>query len=384
MPRAAAPDRRPLRAPHRRGPSSASARRRPGCPGRSRRPSRASGRPPTRSSSSGTATPASRHGRLGRAGPGAVAGRAAGLPRARPGPGAGARRRGRGASGAQPAVVEAGCSTGDWTARFISPLRSAAGHARAVLRGDDRPARRASCAPGSTPPRTASTPPSSTAAGSATRCSPPAGPATSTGCATRPTTSPTCSQPGENRLEVLLGNGWYRGRLGFQGRRALYGDRLALLAQLEVTTADGIVHVLATDGPWTARDSGVLADDLYDGQRTDLRADRRADATGRRARRRPRPAGRAGRPAGAGRPRCSRRVGSAPRPSGETLVDFGQNLVGWVRLRVRGGARRRRGRGPARRGARGRRARRPPAAHREGHRHLRRWPARTRSCWSRR
>jgi alpha-L-rhamnosidase len=38
-----------------------------------------------------------------------------------------------------------------------------------------------------------------------------------------------------------------------------------------VTTEDGTVHVLATDGSWSARDSGVLADDLYDGQRTDLR-----------------------------------------------------------------------------------------------------------------
>ena len=63
--------------------------------------------------------------------------------------------------------------------------------------------------------------------------------------------------PGANVLDVLLGNGWYRGRLGYPGERALYGDRLALLAQLEVTTADGTVHVLATDGSWTrARERG--------------------------------------------------------------------------------------------------------------------------------
>src|SRR3954469_11947144 len=75
---------------------------------------------------------------------------------------------------------------------------------------------------------------------------------------------------GVNELEVLLGNGWFRGRLGWGHRRALYGDRLALLAQLEVTTADGQVHVLATDQSWTARESGIVTDDLYDGQRTDL------------------------------------------------------------------------------------------------------------------
>ena len=81
---------------------------------------------------------------------------------------------------------------------------------------------------------------------------------------------------------MLLGNGWYRGRLGYTNDRALYGDRLALLAQLEVTTTDGAVHVLATDGTWRARESEILADDLYDGQTTDLRLRDDADADVRR------------------------------------------------------------------------------------------------------
>jgi len=76
---------------------------------------------------------------------------------------------------------------------------------------------------------------------------------------------------GTNTLEVLLGNGWYRGRLGFTNQRALYGHRLALLAQLEVTTTDGAVHVLSSDGTWRSRESDIVADDLYDGQSTDLR-----------------------------------------------------------------------------------------------------------------
>jgi alpha-L-rhamnosidase len=144
---------------------------------------------------------------------------------------------------------------------------------------------------------------------------------------------------GENVLEVLLGNGWYRGRLGFNGERALYGDRLALLAQLEVTTTDGQVHVLATDGTWTARESEVLADDLYDGQRTDLR--RRGPGW--------RPASGAVEVVAGDLTRLVAPEGPPVRvscvlsaekvwtsPSGRTLVDFGQNAVGWVRLRVRG------------------------------------------------
>jgi alpha-L-rhamnosidase len=140
---------------------------------------------------------------------------------------------------------------------------------------------------------------------------------------------------GGNELEVLLGNGWYRGRLGWDGRRGLYGDRLALLAQLEVTTSDGTVHVLGTDSSWTARESGVLLDDLYDGQRTDLR---------------PRTGGRtdAVEVVDADLARLVAPDGPPVRvtqtlpavdvfasPSGATLVDFGQNLVGWVRLQVR-------------------------------------------------
>ena len=146
-------------------------------------------------------------------------------------------------------------------------------------------------------------------------------------------------ESGENSLEVLLGNGWYRGRLGFTGRGAFYGERLALLAQLEVTTDDGAVHVLATDDTWTARESNVLDDDIYDGQRTDLRRNAlghdgdsdAVDIVDADLSRLVAPDGPPVRitevlPA----------VEVITSPSGKTLVDFGQNLVGWVRLTVRG------------------------------------------------
>ncbi len=44
---------------------------------------------------------------------------------------------------------------------------------------------------------------------------------------------------GENTFEAMLGNGWYRGQLTWLKHRDTYGDRLAYLAQLEVTYADG-------------------------------------------------------------------------------------------------------------------------------------------------
>lgn len=142
-------------------------------------------------------------------------------------------------------------------------------------------------------------------------------------------------RPGANQLDFLLGNGWYRGRLGFNGERALYGERLAVLAQLEVTTPDGTVHVLATDGTWTARESQIVADDLYDGQRIDLTRTPTA----------PTPvdvldADLTLLVAPDGPPVRVTDVLPAMEiwasPTGKTLIDFGQNLVGRVRLTVRG------------------------------------------------
>jgi alpha-L-rhamnosidase len=142
-------------------------------------------------------------------------------------------------------------------------------------------------------------------------------------------------RPGTNRLDVLLGNGWYRGRLGFRGNRGLYGDRLALLAQLEVTTADGTVHLLATDESWRAADSGVLADDLYDGQRVDLRAgERRTDTVEVIDADLGLLVAPDGPPVRVTDVLAAQRVWTSP--GGRTLVDFGQNVVGRVRLRVRG------------------------------------------------
>ena len=137
-------------------------------------------------------------------------------------------------------------------------------------------------------------------------------------------------------LAIGLGNGWYRGRLGWSGRRALYGNRLGAIAQLEVEFSDGHRQVVVTDTDWTAAASATVANDLYDGQTIDAR---------RRA------------PAGTSEveaidfdlstltpyvgPPVRRQESLPPQriwtsPAGKTLIDFGQNVVGWVRLRAAG------------------------------------------------
>lgn len=142
---------------------------------------------------------------------------------------------------------------------------------------------------------------------------------------------------GPNFLQALLGNGWYRGKLTWDKGR-YYGERLAYLAQLEVTYADGRVQRVGTDESWQAAESGVLSDDIYDGQTTDLRLGEPVVPWG--------PVDVVERDMAtlfaAEAPPVRALMALAPQerlvsPSGKRIVDFGQNLVGWVRLEIRGG-----------------------------------------------
>ncbi|MEY2426522.1 MAG: alpha-L-rhamnosidase, partial [Actinomycetota bacterium] len=142
-----------------------------------------------------------------------------------------------------------------------------------------------------------------------------------------------------NLIEVALGNGWYRGRLGWSGKRGLYGDRLGLIAQLEITFADGHRQLVVSDDRWSASSSETVANDLYDGQTIDAR---RRGGTGGAARVETLDFD-TGRLTPYIGPPVRRHETLHPEkiwtsPSGRTLVDFGQNLVGWLRLRARGDA----------------------------------------------
>ncbi|WP_328288307.1 alpha-L-rhamnosidase N-terminal domain-containing protein [Streptomyces blattellae] len=77
---------------------------------------------------------------------------------------------------------------------------------------------------------------------------------------------------GENAIGALLGEGWYTGRLGFHGgRRNLYGEQRALLAQLEVTHPDGTTTTVGTDETWRTTTGPVLRSEIYDGEVYDAR-----------------------------------------------------------------------------------------------------------------
>jgi len=75
---------------------------------------------------------------------------------------------------------------------------------------------------------------------------------------------------GGNALGALLGDGWYCGYVGLAAREQ-YGDRPSLLAQLELTYTDGSQETIVTDESWRWQRSPILESDIMMGETYDAR-----------------------------------------------------------------------------------------------------------------
>ena len=152
---------------------------------------------------------------------------------------------------------------------------------------------------------------------------------------------------GDNALGAMLADGWYRGWLGFENNRNTFGKQLALLLELRVTYADGRTTVITSDDHWHAALGPIRMADIYNGETYDARLEQAGwDAAGFDER-----AWRGVRQLEYSKeilvaqfgPFVRRQEELKPRaillsPAGETIYDFGQNMVGWVRLQVQGPA----------------------------------------------
>lgn len=77
-------------------------------------------------------------------------------------------------------------------------------------------------------------------------------------------------QPGENAIGALLGDGWAAGYVGWLHRQN-YVDRPQLLAQIEVTLADGSTQTIVSDGTWVYQFGAITHSDLIMGEAYDAR-----------------------------------------------------------------------------------------------------------------
>jgi alpha-L-rhamnosidase len=149
----------------------------------------------------------------------------------------------------------------------------------------------------------------------------------------------------KNAIGAIVGDGWYRGYIGFSGQRAYYGDKLGLLVQLKINYADGTSERIVTNENWKATTGPILKSDIYNGESYDARLEMPGWA-------------KAGFSAKGWKKAAvldhSKEILIAPQgvpvkavekikpiklittPKGEMVFDLGQNIVGRVRLKVAG------------------------------------------------
>lgn len=152
-------------------------------------------------------------------------------------------------------------------------------------------------------------------------------------------------KPGENAVGVMLGNGWFRGTLGWTNNVNIYGKELALLFQLHITYADGSKEIIGSNEQWKSSYGAVGSSEIYHGEEIDARKELTGwtavgfnDASWKGVRFID--AGYSHLIGTYNEPVRKHETFKSARliitPKGEKVIDFGQNLVGWVKVTASG------------------------------------------------
>ena len=135
---------------------------------------------------------------------------------------------------------------------------------------------------------------------------------------------------GDNRIEVYLGNGWYKGRFGLMSFTNTWGSDYLLTAELGIEMADGSKETVSTDASWQASQSCIRSNSIYDGEVRDdtFVPEQKVSCTLAEKEYHIVP------------PMCPpirAKLELKPEliqsPKGETILDFKQNMAGIVRFR---------------------------------------------------
>ncbi|MCX2678621.1 family 78 glycoside hydrolase catalytic domain [Galbibacter sp. EGI 63066] len=152
---------------------------------------------------------------------------------------------------------------------------------------------------------------------------------------------------GENAVGALLGSGWYRSVLGWGDNEDIYGSELALLMQIQIEYSDGTKEIIGTDKNWKSTKSAIQSSEIYNGETIDARkALDKWSETGYKDTSwtsvKVQNYGYGDLIATYNEPVRKHEVivplNMITTPEGDIVIDFGQNLVGFVEVEIEGKA----------------------------------------------
>lgn len=149
----------------------------------------------------------------------------------------------------------------------------------------------------------------------------------------------------KNSIGAIVGDGWYRGNIGWGNANGYYGQKIALLAMLQINYADGTSEIVGSDESWKASNGPILFSDIYNGESYDANMEmpgwskagfddknwKPASVTDQTKDNLIAPQGEVVKAIEELKP-----IKLITTPKGEKVFDMGQNMVGWVKLQVQG------------------------------------------------
>lgn len=141
----------------------------------------------------------------------------------------------------------------------------------------------------------------------------------------------------DNEICVTLGKGWYMGRFGLEGKTCLYGDKMALICELHILYEDGVREVIATDDSWQYYGSDIEDSSIYDGEiynhtLWDNKDNGKKNAVVLSMKKEGMLIERFGVPMKVKKELPVTEI--IQTPAGETVLDFGQNMTGYVEFKA--------------------------------------------------
>ncbi|TWJ03243.1 alpha-L-rhamnosidase [Mucilaginibacter frigoritolerans] len=152
-------------------------------------------------------------------------------------------------------------------------------------------------------------------------------------------------QQGKNAVGATLGSGWYRGHFGYNPTPNLYGKDIALLLQIDITYTDGTKATIISDDSWKSSTGPVRFAEIYYGATIDDRMQQKNWSTtnfddkgwyGVTVKDFTKNTLIATYNEPVRKHETFKPVKIFTTPKGEKVIDFGQNLVGWVQMKVTG------------------------------------------------
>ena len=150
---------------------------------------------------------------------------------------------------------------------------------------------------------------------------------------------------GQNAVGVSIGSGWYRGYLAWSGNKNSYGSDIALLFQLAITYTDGTTELQLSDESWKSSTGAIRYAEIYHGETIDTRQEKTgwvgakyndAEWSGVKAANYSKDVLIATCNEPVKKHETFKPVKVLTTPNGKTVLDFGQNLVGWVTVKAKG------------------------------------------------